>query len=174
MKLISPKVYAEKAADGSMTMKAVIQKVTSASVEIDGSTVGSIEKGIMLLLGVSTEDTKEEAAYLAEKAVNLRIFEDENDKMNLSLLDVDGELLIVSNFTLYADCKKGRRPSYTDAARPEQATELYEYFIDCAKKLAVKKVATGEFGAYMQLHILNDGPVTIIMDTDEIMPKKHN
>lgn len=153
-------------------MKAIIQKVTSSSVEVEGNIIGSINEGIMLLLGVSVNDTKEEADYLADKVVNLRIFVDENDKMNLSLIDIDGEMLIVSNFTLYADCKKGRRPSYIDAARPEQATELYEYFIERVKSLNIKKVATGEFGAYMKLSIANDGPVTIIMDTDEIMPKR--
>lgn len=153
-------------------MRAVIQRVTEASVTIDGERVGEIGHGILLLLGVCPQDSEKEAAWLAEKVINLRIFTDSEDKMNLSLMDVGGEMLVVSQFTLYGDCKKGRRPSYTDAARPELADPLYEYFVQCIRDGGVPKVATGRFGADMKVALVNDGPVTLILDTAEIMPKK--
>ena len=153
-------------------MKAVIQRVTEASVTIDGQVVGEIGHGILLLLGVCPQDGEKEAAWLADKVVNLRIFTDSEDKMNLSLMDVGGEMLVVSQFTLYGDCKKGRRPSYTDAARPEIADPLYQYFVRCIQDAGVPKVATGRFGADMKVALVNDGPVTLILDTAEILPKK--
>ena len=125
----------------------------------------------MILLGVTQSDTTEQAIWLAKKCCELRIFSDEQDKMNLSLFDADGEAMIVSNFTLYADCKKGRRPAYVRAARPEQADGLYLRFVEEIRSLGIKNVQTGEFGADMQVSITNDGPVTIFLDTDEIMPK---
>lgn len=134
--------------------------------------MGEIGHGILLLLGVCPQDGEKEAAWLADKVVNLRIFTDNEDKMNLSLMDVGGEMLVVSQFTLYGDCKKGRRPSYTDAARPEIADPLYQYFVCCIQDAGVPKVATGQFGADMKVALVNDGPVTLILDTAEIMPKK--
>ena len=139
----------------------------SASVECEGKTVSEIGKGFMVLLGVTKEDTPAEADTLAAKIAGLRIFEDENGKMNLSLEDVGGEVIVVSNFTLCADCKHGRRPSFINAQRPIQANELYEYFIKKLKFNGVSKVGTGVFGGDMQVHIQNDGPVTLILDTDE-------
>lgn len=144
-------------------MKLVIQRVTEAKVEVDNKIVGEIGKGFLVLFGAGEDDTKEQADFLAEKLSNLRIFEDENEKMNLSIKDIDGELLIVSQFTLYADCKKGNRPSFVKAAKPDTANELYEYFIEQCKK-NVKKVERGIFGAHMKVSLLNDGPVTIILE----------
>lgn len=144
-------------------MKLVIQRVSEAKVEVDNKIVGEIGKGFLVLFGAGEDDTKEQADFLAEKLSNLRIFEDENEKMNLSIKDIDGELLIVSQFTLYADCKKGNRPSFVKAAKPDTANELYEYFIEQCKK-NVKKVERGIFGANMQVSLLNDGPVTIILE----------
>lgn len=152
-------------------MRAVLQRVKSAQVSIGGATVGKIGKGILLLLGISPEDSQKEADYLAEKAVNLRIFEDGGGKMNLSLLDTGGEMLIVSQFTLYGDCRKGRRPSFTGAARPEIAIPLYERFISSVKARGVP-VSTGTFGADMLVSLENDGPVTLLLDTGEIMPSR--
>lgn len=148
-------------------MKAVLQRVLSASVECEGKTVSEIGKGFMVLLGVTKTDTPEQADVLASKIAGLRIFTDENDKMNLSLEDVNGEVIVVSNFTLCADCKHGRRPSFINAQRPVQANELYEYFIKRLKFYGVPNVGTGVFGGDMQVHIQNDGPVTLILDTDE-------
>ena len=146
-------------------MKLVVQRVSNAKVEVDKKIVGRIEQGFLVLLGVGPEDTKEIADFLVEKLCNLRIFEDENEKMNLSIKDIDGELLIVSQFTLYADCKKGNRPSFSNAAEPKKANELYEYFIEkCNAK--VRKVEHGEFGADMKVSLLNDGPVTIILEKE--------
>lgn len=144
-------------------MKLVIQRVTEAKVEVDNKTVGKIGKGFLVLFGAGEGDTKEQADFLAEKLCNLRVFEDKNEKMNLSIKDINGELLIVSQFTLYADCKKGNRPSFVNAAKPEIANELYEYFINRCRAL-VKKVEKGVFGANMQVSLLNDGPVTIILE----------
>ena len=145
-------------------MKIVVQRVKNASVEVEGKTVGKIEKGFLVLLGVTHSDTKEKAEYLAKKLCKLRIFTDENDKMNLSLKDVGGKLLIVSQFTLYADCSGGNRPSFIEAARPEQAEELYEYFCkECKEKYDIN-VEKGIFGADMKVNLLNDGPVTIIIE----------
>ena len=145
-------------------MKLVIQRVTNAKVDVEGKTVGRIGKGFLVLLGIKEGDTKEQADYLVRKLINLRVFEDENEKMNLALKDVNGELLIISQFTLYGDCiKSGNRPSFTDAAKPDTAIPLYEYFIEeCKKQLPV--VQTGIFGADMKVSLLNDGPVTILIE----------
>lgn len=152
-------------------MRAVLQRVSHAKVTIDGTVSGEIGKGFLILLGVAPEDTAEEALYLARKCVGLRVFTDENDKMNLSLADVGGKILAVSQFTLYADCRKGKRPNFIGAAKGEQAQELYDYFVSCCRGLGIE-TQTGEFGADMQVELLNDGPVTILMDTDELMRKK--
>ena len=148
-------------------MKAVLQRVLSASVECEGKTVSEIGRGFMVLLGVTKTDTQAEADTLASKIAGLRIFEDENGKMNLSLDEVGGKVIVVSNFTLCADCKHGKRPSFINAQRPVQANELYEYFIKKLKFYGVPEVGTGVFGGDMQVHIQNDGPVTLILDTDE-------
>lgn len=152
-------------------MRAVVQRVSEASVRIAGETVGKIGKGFLILLGVTEGDTPELCSYLAEKCAGLRVFTDENDKMNLALADVGGRLLVVSQFTLYADCRKGKRPNFTKAAKGEQANELYEYFVSCCRGLGVE-TQTGAFGADMKVELLNDGPVTIPLDTDELMRKK--
>ncbi len=144
-------------------MKLVVQRVKNAKVDVDGKTVGKIEKGFLVLLGVTHTDTKETADYLVKKLCSLRVFEDENGKMNLSLKDVDGKLLIVSQFTLYADCSDGNRPSFVNAAKPEFANELYEYFCDKCKENGIE-VEKGIFGADMKVSLLNDGPVTIILE----------
>lgn len=149
-------------------MKAVIQRVSHSSVTIDGREVGKTNKGFMILLGVEQGDTKAEADKLVKKIPVLRIFEDENGKMNLSCLDVDGEILVVSQFTLFADCSHGRRPSFIGSAPPDIANELYLYFVDCLRKSGVKRVDTGEFGADMKVSLLNDGPVTIILDSKDL------
>ncbi len=145
-------------------MRLVVQRVANSKVEVDGKTIGSIGRGFLVLLGVTHTDTKENADFLVKKLLNLRIFRDEEDKMNLSLQDVQGELLIISQFTLYGDARKGNRPSFIEAARPEQAEELYEYFIEQCKINGAKKVEHGEFGADMKVSLLNDGPVTIILE----------
>lgn len=152
-------------------MKAVVQRVTFSNVKVDGETIGEIEKGFMILLGVADGDGKTQADFLAKKIANMRIFEDENGKMNLSLLDTDGACLVISQFTLCADCKKGNRPSFINAAKPDEAENLYEYFMEKLKHNGVKKIESGSFGADMKVTLLNDGPVTIILDTDVIMPK---
>lgn len=153
-------------------MRAILQRVSEASVTINGEITRNTGAGLLILLGVTQSDTEEVAKWLARKCCELRIFSDEQDKMNLSLMDVDGEAMIVSNFTLYADCKKGRRPAYVRAAKPEQADGLYLSFVKEVRDLGIKNVQTGEFGADMQVSITNDGPVTIFLDTDEIMPQK--
>ena len=153
-------------------MRAVIQRVSQASVQVDGEQVGKIGPGILMLLGVEEGDGDADLAYIVQKTIHLRIFPDENDKMNLSLMDIGGEALVVSQFTLYADCKKGNRPSFIAAGRPEISEPLYESFVHELIALGVEKVATGQFGADMQVYIQNDGPVTIVLDTDEIMPKR--
>jgi D-tyrosyl-tRNA(Tyr) deacylase len=145
-------------------MRAVIQRVSRASVKVDGETVGEIGRGLLVLLGVSVEDTEQDADFLAEKTLNLRIFEDDEGKMNLSLLDVEGELLVVSQFTLYGDARKGRRPSFIKAALPERANELYLHFAATAAR-SVRKVETGTFRAMMDVELVNEGPVTILLDS---------
>lgn len=144
-------------------MKLVIQRVANATVKIEEKTVGEIQKGFLVLVGIKQGDTKEQADILVKKLCNLRVFEDENNKMNLSIKDINGKLLIVSQFTLYADCKKGNRPSFIEAARPEEAEPLYEYFKQGCKKEGIE-VQSGKFGADMKVWLLNDGPVTIIIE----------
>jgi len=145
-------------------MRSVIQRVNYASVAVDGEIIGKIEKGILVLLGVCDDDTQEDMVWLADKIMGLRIFTDENDKMNLSLEDVDGGLLVVSQFTLYGDCRKGRRPCFTGAGKPDFANEMYEEFVKyCRSKMKI--VETGEFGADMKVELENDGPVTLIIDS---------
>ena len=149
-------------------MRAVLTRVTSASVVIDGNTVGQIGKGFLILLGVGPEDTEKECRYLAEKALSLRIFEDENGKMNLGLDQVGGKVLVVSQFTLYGNCRKGRRPSFVGAAGPELGNALYEKFLAICAELGYSP-QHGEFGADMKVESVNDGPVTLILDTDHLM-----
>ena len=144
-------------------MKLVIQRVTEANVKINEEEVSRIGKGYLVLIGINQADTKEIADYLIKKLLNLRIFEDENEKLNLSIKDINGELLLVSQFTLYGDCSRGNRPSFTEAARPEYAEELYNYFVEKCKK-EIKVVKEGKFGSYMKINLINDGPATIIME----------
>lgn len=149
-------------------MKFVIQKTTHASVTVDKVVKGKIGKGFLVFIGIGQKDTEEIADKMVQKLVNLRIFEDENGKTNLGLKDVNGELLLISQFTLYANCKKGNRPSFTDAQTPEEANRLYEYIIEkCKNEISV--VEQGEFGADMKVELLNDGPFTIILDSDEMI-----
>ena len=147
-------------------MRAVVQRVSSSKVTVDDRITGEISKGLLVLLGVTHEDTSKDVDYMIDKILNLRIFEDENEKMNLSLKDVNGELLVVSQFTLYGDCRKGKRPSFSNAARPDLATTLYEEFIEKAKVQEVV-VGTGEFGAHMMVDLTNDGPVTILLESNK-------
>lgn len=144
-------------------MKLVIQKVSSASVEVEGNCVGKIQKGFLVLVGIGKEDTRETVDQYIKKMVNLRIFADENGKTNLSLADVNGEVLLVSQFTLYANCKKGNRPSFFDAGEPDKAEALYEYMVEKVKE-SVPVVQTGTFGAMMKVSLTNEGPFTIILD----------
>lgn len=146
-------------------MKIVVQRVKNAQVDVEGKTVGKIGKGFLVLVGITHNDTKKQADYLVKKLCKLRVFTDENDKMNLGLKDINGELLIVSQFTLYADCSQGNRPSFTEAAKPDQANELYEYFCSECEKNQVH-VEKGIFGADMKVSLLNDGPVTIILEKE--------
>lgn len=148
-------------------MRAVVQRVSRAQVEIDGSTVGFIGKGLVILLGVGHEDTEDQAERLWSKISRLRIFEDENGKTNLSLADVHGDVLVVSQFTLFANCKKGNRPSFTQAGAPDEANRLYEWFVERARR-DVPRVETGRFGAYMDVSLANDGPFTLWLDTDTL------
>jgi D-tyrosyl-tRNA(Tyr) deacylase len=145
-------------------MRAVVQRVSRATVDIGGRRTGEIGPGLLVLLGVHKDDTEAQAEKLAAKLVELRCFTDEAGKMNRSCREVDGELLVVSQFTLYGDCRKGRRPSYTDAAPPETAIPLYECFVEQLRRLGVRRVATGEFGAMMSVSLVNEGPVTLIVD----------
>ena len=145
-------------------MRIVVQRSKNASVTVNEKVIGEIEKGLVLLVGVTHDDTINDANYLADKIVNLRIFEDENGKMNLSLLDVGGSILSISQFTLYGDCRKGRRPNFMAAAKPEQALNLYQYFNQVLSEKNVV-VETGEFGAEMDVALINDGPVTLILDS---------
>lgn len=148
-------------------MKFVIQRVSKASVTVKNKVIGKIDKGFLVLVGITHSDTKEVANAMIKKLINLRIFTDSQEKMNLSLRDVNGSLLLVSQFTLYADCSHGNRPGFTDAAKPDYANELYEYIISECKKYEIP-VETGEFGADMKVELLNDGPVTIILNSNDI------
>ncbi|MCR5254394.1 MAG: D-tyrosyl-tRNA(Tyr) deacylase [Acetatifactor sp.] len=149
-------------------MRFVIQRVTHAEVVVEGNKIGAIDKGFLVLIGISATDTKEIADKMVKKMIGLRIFADENDKTNLDLNSVNGSLLLISQFTLYADCKKGNRPSFTDAAKPDMANEIYEYIISKCRE-SVSNVQTGEFGADMKVSLLNDGPFTVILDSDVIL-----
>ena len=148
-------------------MKFVIQRVTESSVSVDGKIIGEIKKGFVVLIGVSDSDTEEIADKLVRKMTGLRIFEDENQKTNLSLADVNGSLLLISQFTLYANCKKGNRPSFIEAGQPDRANALYEYIIEKCKAV-VPNVQTGSFGADMKVSLVNDGPFTIILDSEQL------
>ena len=149
-------------------MRLVIQRVLNASVKVDGEVTGKIGKGFLVLLGAGMNDTKEIAEKMADKMMRLRIFSDENDKTNLSIQDVGGELLVVSQFTLYTDCRKGNRPSFTNAGKPQEANALYEYFMEYCRK-TIPVVESGVFGADMKVELCNDGPFTIVLDSDEIV-----
>lgn len=149
-------------------MKAVIQRVSQACVTVDEKIIGQIEKGFLILLGVEKGDDEKEAEVLSKKIAGLRVFCDDNDKMNLALSDIGGGVLVISNFTLCGNCKKGRRPSFDNAARPEEANALYEYFCECMKNNDIEKVERGEFGADMKVSLLNDGPVTLVVDSKEL------
>ncbi len=149
-------------------MRFVIQRVNHANVKVDNEITGKIEKGFLVLIGITHNDTREIADAMVKKLINLRVFSDENDKMNLAIKDVNGELLLVSQFTLYADCKKGNRPSFVNAAKPDYAKELYEHIINKCEQ-EVCKVQTGIFGADMKVELVNDGPVTIILDSEELV-----
>lgn len=149
-------------------MRVVLQRVNKCSVEIENKIVSEIKDGFLLLLGVKNGDVESDAEKLARKISGLRIFTDENDKMNLSLSDVNGSVIVVSNFTLYADCSHGRRPSFINAARPEVSNPLYEYFCDELRKNGVKDLQTGEFGADMKVELCNDGPVTLVIDSEDL------
>ena len=153
-------------------MKAVVQRVLSASVKVDGTVIGSCNKGFLVLLGVGKGDTEREADVLAAKIAKMRVFSDENGKMNLALGDVNGELLVISNFTLLASCVHGNRPDYFGAESPDRANELYEYFTSKLSELSGCKTEKGEFGADMKVELLNDGPVTIVLDTNELIKRK--
>lgn len=154
-------------------MKIVLQRVAKASVSVEGKVIGAIEDGFLLLLGVCDTDTEEIAEKMVDKLCKLRIFQDENGKTNLSLADVGGQLLVVSQFTLYADCSGGNRPSFFKAGAPELANRLYEYVVERCRRY-VDKVEHGEFGAYMQVELVNDGPFTLVLDSDTIIKKKNN
>ncbi|WLR49974.1 D-aminoacyl-tRNA deacylase [Bacillus tianshenii] len=145
-------------------MRVVVQRAKQAAVDVEGETIGSIDFGLMLLVGITHDDTEEDLAYVADKVANLRIFEDENGKMNHSLLDVEGQVLSISQFTLYGDCRKGRRPNFMEAAKPDFAKEMYEKFNDLLRQKGVT-VETGSFGAMMDVSFTNDGPVTLIVES---------
>ena len=147
-------------------MKAVIQRVSSASVTVDGAVLGKIESGFMVLVGMGAGDTDEDMKYIADKIINLRVFSDENGKMNLSLSDIGGSMLVISQFTLYGDCSHGRRPYFGDAMHPSQAEPMYNDFVEYVRSKGVH-VETGEFGADMKVSLVNDGPVTIILDSNK-------
>ena len=147
-------------------MRAVLQRVRHASVTVDGEVIGKIPGGLLVLLAIKTSDTEKELDWMVKKVAGLRIFTDENDKMNKSVQDVGGEMLVVSQFTLYGDCVKGRRPGFSDAARPDLAVPLYEKFVEKTKEMGIN-VETGEFGADMKVELLNDGPVTLVVDSPE-------
>ena len=149
-------------------MRAIVQRVKRGAVSVDGKTTGTVDTGLVVLIGATHKDTEAEAQKLAHKTANLRIFEDDAGKMNLSALDVGAGILVVSQFTLYADCKRGRRPSFIEAAPPEVAEPLIEHFIGALREAGIARVETGVFRAYMLVEIHNDGPVTIILDTDKL------
>jgi len=149
-------------------MRVVLQRVTRGSVTVDGAVVGSVARGFVALVGVTHSDTEVQAALLAKKTANLRVFEDREGKMNLSALDVGGGVLVVSQFTLYADARKGRRPSFTDAAAPTLASPLVDHYVECLRAEGIQRVETGVFGAMMTVEIINDGPVTILLDTADL------
>lgn len=148
-------------------MRFVIQRVQHANVSVDGQIIGAIDKGLLVFIGVTNSDTSEIADKMVKKLVNMRIFQDDNDKTNLALQDVNGQLLLISQFTLYADCKKGNRPSFVNAGKPDMANELYEYIINSCKE-SVPIVEKGSFGADMKIDLLNDGPFTIVLDSDDL------
>lgn len=148
-------------------MRAVVQRVTRARVTVEGEITGAIERGLVVLLGVAHDDAKEDADYLAPKIASLRIFDDSEGRMNVSLKDIDGGLLVVSQFTLYGDVRRGLRPSWSDAAPPEVAEPLYDYFVNCSRRL-ITRVATGSFRKTMHVELINDGPVTILLDSRKL------
>jgi D-tyrosyl-tRNA(Tyr) deacylase len=152
-------------------MRVVLQRVSEASVSVDGEIVGQIGVGFLVLVGFGMNDTEEDLNVIVNKIIGLRVFPDDNHKMNLSILDVNGEILAVSQFTLYADCRKGRRPSFTEAAPPIKGLELFEQFIHMLKTTSVKKIATGTFQAMMKVQLVNDGPVTIYLDSKDLIKK---
>ncbi len=145
-------------------MRAVVQRVLDSEVKVDDEIIGSINEGLCVLLGVGSKDTKEDADYLIDKIINLRVFDDEDGKMNLSAKDLNRDIMVISQFTLYGDCRSGRRPGYSEAASPGKAEELYDYFIDKIKNTELK-IANGEFKAYMNVSLNNDGPVTLLIDS---------
>ena len=149
-------------------MRAVIQRVSSASVKVDGEIIGSIGEGLLIFLGVGDTDTESDLKYIVDKSIGLRIFSDENDKMNLSVEDIDGEILVISQFTLYGDCRKGKRPSFSKSMEPVAANKMYEQFIAELKSRGIR-TEHGEFGADMKVELLNDGPVTILLDSSKIL-----
>lgn len=148
-------------------MRLIVQRVKNASVEVENQIIGSINQGVLIYLGIENEDTQEDIDWLVKKVINLRIFADEEDKMNLNIQEVEGEILVVSQFTLYASTKKGNRPSFTKAAKPELAKSLYEDFIETLKNAYLSNIQTGRFGANMQVESINDGPLTFILDSKE-------
>ena len=147
-------------------MRACVQRVRRAQVTVEGRVTGQIDQGLVVLLGVAHQDTETDARYLAEKTAGLRIFEDEAGKMNRSVMELSGAMLVVSQFTLLGDCRRGRRPSFSSAAEPQRAVELYEAFVDCVRQLGIK-VQCGRFREYMQVELVNDGPVTLLLDSDK-------
>jgi len=152
-------------------MRLVLQRVSSANVAIEGKEVAKISKGLLVLVGIGKDTNEMEMKFLAEKVINLRIFQDDAGKMNLSVLDVKGEILLVSQFTLYADCRKGRRPSYTDAASPDDAKKMYERFVEILKEIYPYRVESGIFQAMMDVNLCNTGPVTIVLNGEELKNK---
>ncbi len=149
-------------------MRAVVQRVSNASVTVDGKIIGEISHGLLVFLGVGEGDTEKDMQYIADKVIGLRIFSDSDDKMNLSVGDIEGEILVVSQFTLYGDCRKGRRPNFTSSMEPKGAEEIYEKFVSCLTNQGIK-TKHGEFGADMKVNLLNDGPVTILLDSSKIL-----